>query len=209
MAKKKSADDRPRRRLSAAERRERILAAASGLIAERGYADAPIDAIARAAGVSPPVLYDHFPSKLALYEAVLDSHFVNLRAIWAKFPAAELAADSIAVSFDAWFGYVEENPDAARILFREPSAADAAAVHRAVSERSRDLVLQPLIGMPAGAPLTAPGPDLEMTWVVLRGVLQGLALWWVDHPDVPRERVVAAAFDSLWRGYGTLLGGGA
>jgi hypothetical protein len=46
-----------------------------------------------------------------------------------------------------------------------------------------------------------------MTWVVLRGVLQGLALWWVDHPDVPRARVVAAALDSLWRGYETLLGG--
>jgi hypothetical protein len=46
-----------------------------------------------------------------------------------------------------------------------------------------------------------------MTWVVLRGVLQGLALWWVDHPDIPRDRVVAAAFDSLWRGYGNLLDG--
>jgi hypothetical protein len=46
-----------------------------------------------------------------------------------------------------------------------------------------------------------------MTWVVLRGVLQGLALWWVDHPDVPRDRVAAAALNSLWRGYGNLLDG--
>jgi AcrR family transcriptional regulator len=204
---KKTAQAKPRRRLSAAERRERILAAATTLIAERGYADAPIDAIARAAGVSPPVVYDHFPAKLALYEAVLDSHFANLRAIWAEFPTGELSTESITASFNAWFGYVEANPDAARILFREPSAADAAAVHRAVSDRSRDLVLQPLIGAPASAPLTGSSPDLEMTWVVLRGVLQGLALWWVDRPDVPRARVVTAAVDSLWRGYGTLLGG--
>jgi AcrR family transcriptional regulator len=199
MAKKK--------RLSATARRERILAAATGLIAERGYADAPIDAIAKAAGVTPPVLYDHFASKLALYEAVLDSHFANLREIWGRFPAAELSGESVATSFDAWFAYVEANPDAARILFREPSAADAAAVHRAVSERSRDLVLQPLLGIPASAPLTATGPDLEMTWVVLRGVLQGLALWWVDHPEVPRARVVETALASLWRGWGTVLGG--
>jgi AcrR family transcriptional regulator len=199
MAKKK--------RLSAAERRERILAAATGLIAERGYADAPIDAIAKAAGVSPPVLYDHFPSKVALYEAVLDAHFANLRAIWSRFPAAELSSESVAASFDAWFAYVEANRDAARILFREPTNADAAAVHRAVSERSRDLVLQPLLGIPASAPLTETGPDLEMTWVVLRGVLQGLALWWVDHPDVARERVVATALASLWRGWGSLLAG--
>lgn len=196
----------PRRRLSAAERRARILAAATGLIAERGYADAPIDAIAKAAGVSPPVLYDHFASKLALYEAVLESHFANLRAIWARFPVAELSTESVAASFDAWFAYVEANPDAARILFREPSNADAAAVHRAVSERSRDLVLRPLLGAPASAALAATGPDLEMTWVVLRGVLQGLALWWVDHPDVPRERVVANALGALWHGWGGALG---
>ncbi len=197
-----------KKRLSAAERRERIVAAATGLIAGRGYADAPIDAIARDAGVSPPVLYDHFASKLALYEAVLDSHFANLRAIWgARFPAAELSAESVAASFDAWFAYVEANPDAARILFREPADADAAAIHRAVSERSRALVLQPLLGMSASAPLTGTDADLEMTWVVLRGVLQGLALWWVDHPDVPRERVVATALGSLWHGWGSLLGG--
>lgn len=197
-----------KKRLSAAERRERIVAAATGLIAERGYADAPIDAIARGAGVSPPVLYDHFASKLALYEAVLDSHFANLRAIWgARFPAAELSTESVAASFDAWFAYVEANPDAARILFREPADAAAAAIHRAVSERSRALVLQPLLGMPASAPLTGTDADLAMTWVVLRGVLQGLALWWVDHPDVPRERVVATALGSLWRGWESALGG--
>jgi AcrR family transcriptional regulator len=195
-----------KKRLSAAERRERILAAATVLIAERGYADAPIDAIAKAAGVSPPVLYDHFASKLALYEAVVDSHFANLRAIWARFPVAELSAESVAASVDAWFAYVEAAPDAARILFREPANPDAAAVHRAVSERSRDLVLQPLLGAPASAALAATEPDLEMTWVILRGVLQGLALWWVDHPEVPRERVVANALGALWSGWGSSLG---
>jgi AcrR family transcriptional regulator len=197
----------PRRRLSAGERRERILAAATELIAARGYADAPVDAIAKAAGVSPPVVYDHFASKLALYEAVLDSHFANLRGIWARFPVAELTSESVAASFDAWFGYVEANPDAARVLFREPTKADAAAVHRAVSERSRGLVMQPLLGAPASAALAATGPDLEMTWVVLRGVLQGLALWWVDHPDVPRDRVVDAALGVLWRGWGSAFEG--
>lgn len=194
----------PRRRLSAVERRERILAGATRLIGEHGYADASIDAIAAAAGVTPPVVYDHFRSKLALYEVVLDSHFANLREIWrVEFPAAGLSTESVTASFDAWFGYVENNRDAARVLFREPTAAEAAAVHRTVSESSRDLVLQLLLDSPAGAPLTDPGPDLEMTWVVLRGVLQGLALWWVDHFEVTRDRVVAVAVASLWKGLGS------
>ena len=137
---------------------------------------------------------------------MVDSHFANLRAIWARFPVAELSTESVAASFDAWFAYVEANPDAARILFREPTDADAAAVHRAVSERSRGLVLQPLLDAPASGALATTGPDLEMTWVVLRGVLQGLALWWVDHSEVPRERVVANALGALWHGWGGALG---
>ncbi len=197
----------PKKRLSAGERRERIVAAGTGLFAERGYADAPVDAIARAAGVSPPVLYDHFASKLALYEAVLDTHFANLRAIWAQLRVAELSTESVGASFDAWFAYVEANADAARILFREPADPEAAAVHRDISERSRGLVMQPLLDAPAAAPLTDAGRDAEMTWIVLRGVLQGLALWWVDHPDVPRERLVATALGSLWHGWERVLGG--
>ena len=40
-----------------------------------------------------------------------------------------------------------------------------------------------------------------MAWVVLRGVLQGLAMWWHEHPDVPREQVVATAMNALWIGF--------
>ena len=40
-----------------------------------------------------------------------------------------------------------------------------------------------------------------MVWVVLRGVLQGLAIWWTDNPGVPRERVVATAMNALWLGF--------
>jgi hypothetical protein len=59
-----------------------------------------------------------------------------------------------------------------------------------------------------GAALTPTDPDREMFWVVLRGVLQGLALWWVDRPEVPRERVVATALAALWSGWGSALGEG-
>jgi hypothetical protein len=36
---------------------------------------------------------------------------------------------------------------------------------------------------------------------VMRGVLQGLAMWWYEHPGVPRERVVATAMNALWVGW--------
>ncbi|HEX5308890.1 MAG TPA: TetR/AcrR family transcriptional regulator [Solirubrobacteraceae bacterium] len=187
----------PRRRLSAPERRARIEDAATTLIGQRGYSGASMDAIAFAAGITAPVLYEHFSSKPALYEAVLRCHFANLRAIWSTRIVDRLSESSVTDSLDAWFSYVEENPDAARLLFREPAVAEASAIHRAVSEESRTLVLRVLTATVDGKRLAPTPEDLEMRWVVLRGVLQGLALWWVDHPQVSRQRVLAAALNAL------------
>lgn len=59
------------KRLKAAERRASILAVAKILFADKGYHGVSVDGIAARLGVSPAVLYQHFPSKEALYEAVL------------------------------------------------------------------------------------------------------------------------------------------
>lgn len=60
------------RRLKASERRASILAVAKVLFADKGYNGVSVDEIARRLGVSPAVLYRHFPSKEALYEEVLN-----------------------------------------------------------------------------------------------------------------------------------------
>ncbi|HKJ87281.1 MAG TPA: helix-turn-helix domain-containing protein, partial [Gammaproteobacteria bacterium] len=59
------------RRLKAGERRASILAVAKVLFADRGYHGVSVDEIAGRLGVSPAVLYRHFDSKEALYEAAL------------------------------------------------------------------------------------------------------------------------------------------
>lgn len=194
-----------RKRLSAAQRRQVIEAAATELFAARGYPGASIEEIARRAGVTPPVVYDHFASKIDLYRQLLEAHFARLREIWGRdFPGEENSAARVSRSFDAWFFCVQQNPEAARMLFREPSGDRAAeAVHRQVSAASRAQVMKLFAATPGSEGLTGspPGPGLEMAWVVLRGVLQGLALWWVEHPEVPREQVVAMATNSLWIGF--------
>jgi hypothetical protein len=43
--------------------------------------------------------------------------------------------------------------------------------------------------------------SIDMLWEVIRSVLQGLALWWYEHRDVPRERLVATAMNALWIGF--------
>jgi AcrR family transcriptional regulator len=197
-------DAKKRKRLTAAARREVIATAATELFAERGYHGTSIEEIARRSGVTPPVVYDHFASKQALYRSLLEAHFAGLREVWGEnFVGDAPAAERIARSFDAWFAYVEQHPFAGRMLFRETTGdPEIAAMHAEVAAASRTAVM-PLAAAEPGVPnLAGPGGEetLEMIWEVLRGVLQNLAMWWYEHPDVPRERVVAVAVNSLWIG---------
>jgi AcrR family transcriptional regulator len=62
----------PRKRLTAADRKSTILTAAKRLFAEKGFHGVSVDMIARKVGISPAILYRHFPSKEALYEELLN-----------------------------------------------------------------------------------------------------------------------------------------
>jgi AcrR family transcriptional regulator len=195
----------PRKRLSAAERRELIEVAATGLFAEQGYRGASIEEIAKRSGVTPPVVYDHFASKQELYKRLLERHFAELRRVWRRhFVGSGPTEQRIASSFDAWFAYIGEHPFAGRMLFRDTSGDPAvSAMHAEVAAQSRDQVM-PLFAAESGAESIAGSiaeEGLGMAWVVLRGVLQGLAIWWSENPQVPRERVVATAMNALWFGF--------
>ena len=199
----------PRRRLTAGARRETIELAATELFAERGYRGASMDEIARRSGVSAPVLYDHFASKLELHKRLLERHFAELQQVWQRHlpaGAGATAEDRIAVVVDAWFAYVEEHPYATKMLFRDTSGdPQVEAIHREVAERSKQVLL-PLV---AREPLSDGGSPVvvELVWELMRSSLQGLALWWADHPEVPRATVVAAAMNGLWLGLGRLQAG--
>lgn len=200
----------PRKRLTASARRKLIASAAAELFAERGYRGASIGEIARRSGVTPPVVYEHFESKRDLYRDLLERHFAELREVWREnFVGDEPPERRVARSFDAWFAYVEAHPFAGRVLFRYSTDPEIAAIHAEVAARSRESIL-PLFAAEPGAENIAgsvAGEGIEMVWVVLRGVLQGLAIWWSEHPEVPRERVVATAMNALWIGFERAQGG--
>src|SRR5690349_25084100 len=61
-------------RMPRSARRKQLLAAAQDVFVAQGYHSAAMDDIAERAGVSKPVLYQHFPGKLELYLALLDTH---------------------------------------------------------------------------------------------------------------------------------------
>ncbi|MDE0855356.1 MAG: TetR/AcrR family transcriptional regulator [Nevskia sp.] len=191
----------PRKRLGAAERRELIEHAATEVFAKRGYQDTTMEEIARCSGVSVPVLYDHFESKQALHGRLLERHFAGLRAAWGPELLGKGDADQrIARTIDALFAFVQAQPYACRLLFRESSGdSEAAAIHRRAAAQSWDLVLQTLSGQ-IGAENLASAHGLVMVGEILRTGLQGLALWWSENPRVPRTEVVDAAMNVLWTG---------
>lgn len=192
----------PRRRLSAAERRERIERAATEVFAERGYGGASTSAIAERAGISVPVLYDHFASKLELHRWLLEHTRNELLELWQReFFTDEPAAVRIPRALHAWAGYVESHPYAARMFFRDTSGdPEAEAVHREIQAQAR-VALGVVLGREPGAEHLGGQVRLEMAAEVLRAGLSGLAVWWSEHPGVAREEIVAVALGVVWTGF--------
>ena len=105
-------------RLPRSARRQQLLGAAQEVFVAQGYHAAAMDDIADAAGVSKPVLYQHFPGKLDLYLALLDQHAEAMVA------AVRAALDSttdnklrVAATIEAYFRFVDEDGGAFRLVF--------------------------------------------------------------------------------------------
>ena len=193
-----------RTRLTAAERREVIERAATQVFAERGYQGAGMDEIARRSDVTPPVLYDHFDSKLDLHRRLLERTREELLAMWREqLGRDEPAEQRVPRALEAWARYVEEHPYAARMYFQDPSGdPEARAVHAEVTGPAR-AALGAILGEEQGGANIAGADELslEMAAEVIRAGLTGLAIWWIDHPDVPRERIVETAINAIWIGF--------
>jgi AcrR family transcriptional regulator len=191
--------------MPAAERREQIVGVATAVFAERGYDGASIDEIARRAGVSAPVVYDHFASKQDLYERLLVRTRDELLEMWREHLLSdEPAAVRIPRAFEAWAAYVQTHPYASRMYFRESTGVpEVQAFHAELHAQAR-AALGAILAREPGAERVAGSDDpeaLEMAAEVIRSGLTGLAVWWNEHPHVPREQIVATAVNVLWVGF--------
>ena len=106
------------KRLPRDERRAQLLIAALEVFTAAGYHSAAMDEIADKAQVSKPVLYQHFPSKLDLYLAVLDLHIDSLVFAIQKAIASNRENSSrVAATVEAYFGFIDSEGEAFRLLF--------------------------------------------------------------------------------------------
>jgi len=200
-----AAHPKPRRRLSAGERREQILRAAMAVFAERGYQEASMVEIARAAGITPAVIYDHFASKAELQITLLERQTEELLNFVGTAVAEDFedTAQRIRVGVDAFFTFVEENPYAWRMLFRDPPTDPAIlSTYRRIHQQATAGIA---LFLRAGAPPALLGEpqadrDLEMFAEMLKMAQNGLAVWWYDHREVPRSELVDRVLEFCWIG---------
>jgi AcrR family transcriptional regulator len=172
-----------KQRIPAAQRRALILREAGRLFARHGYAGTRLDDVAAAAHVTKPIVYRHFDSKKALYMALLRKHRADLPTFLDR---AEVPA-----ILDHWLDYVRENSHAWVMLFRDSSGdEEIREMRRQVSLRARE-VLAGFIAERAGSKI-AP-EEVEPSAELLTSGLAGLALWWIDHPEVPKATVATVA----------------
>jgi AcrR family transcriptional regulator len=112
-------------RLPAAARRRQLLDVALGEFAERGYSGVSMDQVAEAAGVTKPVLYQHFTSKRALYLELVADVADRLESAVVKATAdAASPREQVEAGFRVYFRFVTEHRDAFRLLFTADSRRD-------------------------------------------------------------------------------------
>ena len=195
--------DTPKRRLRGPARRELIVEAALAEFAAHGYDAASMGRIGQAAGVTRAVLYDHFPSKRALFDTLLRSEqAVLLGRLSEAFDADAPARDRMRDAFDALFAVAEDQPQTWRLLFPEHAPVDdgAAADHRRHRAEANRLIADMLAPEAQRAGLDPASNVAQAAFALQRAALRGIVDWWYAHPAVTREELVAAAMQALWTG---------
>ncbi|AEV81616.1 TetR family transcriptional regulator [Actinoplanes sp. SE50] len=186
-------------RLPRSARRKQLLAAAQQIFVAHGYHAAAMDDIAERAGVSKPVLYQHFPGKLELYLALLDTH---CDAIIAKVRGAlEATPDNkerVKGAVRAYFDFMDHESEAFRLVFESDLRNDPQVRQRVerVEQGCIVALTETIISdtglRPDQAQLLASG---------LAGASGAAAQYWLANgrrtPKAEAESLVAAL---IWRG---------
>jgi AcrR family transcriptional regulator len=188
-------------RLPRTARRAQLLDAAQDVFAANGYHAAAMDEIAERAGVSKPVLYQHFPGKLELYMALLEMHVDEL--IERVTDAMESSSDNkmrVQNAVSAYFDFVDGDSQAYRLVFESDLRGEPAV--QAAIDRGTDACVRAIT-----ATITADaGLDEErasLLAVGLVGISQVAARSWLhNNRSMAKQEAVALISTLAWKGIG-------
>jgi AcrR family transcriptional regulator len=190
-------------RMPRSERRAQLLEAAQAVFVQSGYHSAAMDEIAERAGVSKPVLYQHFPGKLDLYLALLDTHCETLEQL---VRSALEATDGdneqrVRATVAAYFDFVSREDAAFRMVFESDLTsvpqvrARLDAVELTCAEAISEVIAEDT------------GVDDERA-LLLGSALAGMAQvaarhWLAQDGDIPEGEAARIISLLAWRGLGS------
>ena len=196
------ADHAPRRtRMTGQERREQLVEIGRALFAERGVDGTTVEEIASRAGVSKPVVYEHFGGKEGLYAVVVDR---EMSALLDRITSSltkmtnnrsRLRIERVTL---ALLTYIDERTDGFRILIRDSPASIASGTYSSLLNDAVSQVASILAGDFSRRGLD---PELAPLYAqALVGSVSMTAQWWLDTREPKKEVVAAHLVNLMWNG---------
>jgi AcrR family transcriptional regulator len=190
----------PRRvRMTGRERRQQLIGVGRTLFAQRGYEASSIEEIAERAGVSKPIVYEHFGGKEGLYAVVVDREVHTLfERITAALDQAEHPRDAVERAADAFLTYIETEQDGFRILVRDApvgrSTGTLPSVIDDIAARAEAILV---------AEFRARDYDVKLAPLYARalvGMVASVGEWWLGVGKPKREVVKMHLVNLAWNG---------
>jgi len=191
-------DVRARVRMTGRERREQLLTVARALFAEKGFDATSVEEIAARAGVSKPVVYEHFGGKEGLYAVLVDREMSSLLdkltdSIASGHPRRMLEQAALVL-----LTYIEEETDGFRVLTRDSPAEGAS---RTFSSLLNDIASQ--VEHILGREFAKRGINTKLAPMyaqMLVGMVGGTGQWWLEVRKPKRDEVAAHLVNLVWNG---------
>jgi len=185
-------------------RRAQLLDAANAVFTSRGYHAAAMDDIAEAAGVSKPVLYQHFGSKLDLYLALLDRSCERLVAVVTDALASTSDnAERVTAAVGAFYDFVSSSSGEFRFVFESDLTGDNTVQQRLwrVNNDIADAIAEAI-----AADTALPVAEAKLLAISLVGMVQVGARFWVskDSASIPVDQAKRLVSQLSWRGLRSL-----
>lgn len=189
-----------------------MLTAAGEIFAEQGYHGTSMDEVAARVGVTKPMVYLYFGSKESLYLAYIERAGGELLDRLRKAsPAGASAQDRLVAGVEAFFAFVDERRAGWAVLYREaagqggPLADQVAQLQRRVTA----LIQAALVDAARAAGVANADVATDRLAHAVAGAGEGLANWWLGHPEVPRASMAATLTSLAWAGLDELIRGAA
>jgi AcrR family transcriptional regulator len=184
-------------RLPAARRRKQLLAVALRVFAERGFHPTSMNDVAEAAGVTKPVLYQHFSSKRELYIELLDEVGGQLRDTIGKATSeAGTPREQVTAGFRAYFGFVAEHEAAFQILFGGGTRRDEEFAQHVT--RVEESIADAIAGL-----IDVDGLDADSRRLLAHGIVglaEGTSRHWLRAASRDHEQLAEQVAELVWAG---------